>query len=131
VSTGDVGFTAKLLHVCEVYRRSGEKDRFGQPVDANPSLIQGTLTNTYICRVDPGKGGMTMTERSIDVYSVRYMLYTQPDCDIREDDSIRVLDPKTDEVLVPYAKVKQKNKVYDIDGPHHVEIELLSQRGPW
>mgnify|MGYP001573210218 CR=1 FL=1 len=119
------------MHEVEVRRRSGATDRFGQPVDANPTEgATGALVGRFKCRLDPGKGGLVNQERSRDVFEVRHMLYMEPDADVREDDTIKVTDTRTGTVLLPSAKVKVKGTSYDARGAHHLEVEAWVQRGP-
>ncbi len=119
-----------FIHTVEVFRRSGELDRLGQAVDVNPSQYEpGTGIASYPCRLDPGKGGLVMQERAIDVFEVRYMVYTHPDVDIREDDALRVTGVFGEE-LMPPSKVVLKNFSYGEKLPHHLEILCISQRGP-
>ena len=124
-----MAFTGLLCHEAVVHRRSGQVDRFGQPVDANPSQA-GPATSTFPCRLSDGRGGRVMDERSLDVFEVTYLLFADPDADVQEDDNVQVRDPSTGNILLPTAKVKVKETLYNATIPHHLEMLLVSQRGP-
>lgn len=124
-----MAFADLLLHEAQVHRRSGRTDRFGQPVDQNPSQA-GDVTATFPCRLSSGRGGRVNDERSIDVFEVTYQCFALPDADVQEDDNVRVVDPNTGVILLPTAKVKIKETLYDGTGPHHLELLLIAQRGP-
>jgi hypothetical protein len=123
-----MAFADLLCHTVEVYRRSGDVDDLGQPVDANPSQMSGPPTATYPCRLNPKSGGLAMEERSLDVFVQRYTLYTEM-VDIHEDDAVRVLDENGAELL-PISKIYSTNVATGFGGSDHLEIELLSQTGP-
>ncbi len=121
-------FAGLLLHEATVYRRSGDVDRFGQPVDQNPTII-GPVTSTFRCRLTSGRGGRINDERSRDVFEVTYDLFAEVDEDVMEEDTVKVVDPNTGTVLLPYSKVKLKETKYDRTGPHHLELQVVVQRG--
>ena len=124
-------FSDLLIHTVEVYRRTGLKDRFGQPMSVNPrqNISAGeALVHVYPCRVDRGTGGLTMQERSIDVFETMWEMFTNPDVDIRTDDACRVLDEVGNE-LVPMAKCKVKSAAADSAHTHHLEFILWAQSG--
>jgi hypothetical protein len=124
-------FEELLVHRAEVRRRTGRTDRFGQPVDSNPSkLTDDDLVGTHPCRATRGKPGLTNEERSLDVFEALHTVFLKPGVDVREDDAVTVVDPVTGETVVPISKVKVKNVVYDGDGPHHIELVVMAQRGP-
>ena len=123
-------FDELLCHTVTVYRRSGKVDRFGQPVDVNPGQHSGTATSTCKGRLYSGSGGLTMKERSIDVFEETPKLITGPDADINEDDAVKVTDTATGEVLLPITKIKLKSSVHAFGTMHHLEFDLWSQRGP-
>lgn len=120
-----------LIHRVEVYRRSGRTDRFGQPVDVNPRqhAEDEVPIHTYPCRLNRGKGGMVMMERSIDTFETTWCMYCEAGVDIREDDAVRVIDPNTGEVLAPMCRVKVKSSASDRFGTHHLEFDLWAQKG--
>lgn len=120
-------FAGLLLHTAEVYRRSGDVDRFGQPVDQNPTIV-GPLTSSFRCRLTSGRGGRINDERSRDVFEVTYDLFAETDADVMEEDTVKVIDANGT-VLLPYAKVKLKETKYDRTGPHHLELQVVVQRG--
>lgn len=122
-------FTGLLPHEAVVYRRSGRTDRFGQAVDQNPAQA-GDPTGTFRCRLSDGRGGRVMDERSVDVFEVTYTLFADPDADVQEDDNVKVIDPVTGTVLLPTAKVKLKETLYSSGSAHHLQLVLVSQRGP-
>ncbi len=118
-----------LPHTVEVYRRSGETDDFGQPVDANPSQIDtSSPTATYPGRLVNKSGGLTMEERSLDVFVTRFTLFTGV-VDIIESDAVRVLDIDGSEIL-PVAKIESKDLHHAFGTPHHLEISIVTQSGP-
>lgn len=121
-------FAGLLLHTAEVYRRSGDLDRFGQPVDQNPT-ITGPMTSTFRCRLTSGRGGRVNDERSRDVFEVTYDLFAEVGADVMEEDTVKVVDPSTGTVLLPYSKVKLKETKYDLNGAHHLELQVVVQRG--
>jgi hypothetical protein len=123
-------FADLLVHEVEVRRRSGNRDRLGQPTDSNPGKLTGAPVATYPCRLTRSRGGLAMQERSLDVFVNRFNLYTELGVDIREDDGVRVLDPDTGLELLVAAKVLNKTVASDRLGPHHLEFELIVQRGP-
>jgi hypothetical protein len=119
-----------LIHTVEVRRRSGRVDRFGQPIDHNPSRTsEGDYVGSYSGRVYTKSGGLTNEERSRDVFEDLRYLHLEPEADVREDDTVRVSDSDGREV-VPWAKVKQKRFIYDRLTLHHLELVLQIQRGP-
>lgn len=121
-----------LIHRAKIYRRSARTDRFGQNVNQNPQshTSEETLIHTYPCRVNRGKGGLTMMERSVDIFEVTWTMYTGAGVDIREDDAVTVVDPQSGTELVTLAKVKVKSAAANMVGTHHLEFELWSQDGP-
>ncbi len=126
-------FTNLLIHELQVYRRSGDLDRFGQPVDYNPTFA-GALTATYPCRIS-GKsgnqsGGRDTDDYSRDVFEINYRVFVDPDADVREDDTVLVLDPRTSFELMPKAKVTRKSVISDGSATHHLEIDCRVERGP-
>ncbi len=131
-----MAFADLLCHTVEVYRRSarldgppGDVDRFGQPEDANPSQMpDDQLTHTFRARLQPKSGGLTMEERSIDVYTTTLTLYTEM-VDIIEDDILRVLDENGVELL-PKSKIYSKDVAVGFGGSDHLEITLITQSGP-
>lgn len=125
-----MALTDLLVHEVAVYRRSGRRDRFGQEIHVNPSLDPGDLVATYPCRLTRGRGGMVMKERAVDVFEVRFRLYTAPDVDIEEDDSVVVTDPYSGIELLPQSKITNKTYASDGRGVHHAEFDILVQRGP-
>ena len=126
-------FSELLIHELQVYRRSGAVDRFGQPVDANPSQA-GPLTATYSCRISSKSGnqigGRVQDEYSHDVFEVNFRVFVEPTADVREDDTVLVLDPRTGFELMPKAKVWRKSTISDMNDVHHLEIDCRAQRGP-
>jgi hypothetical protein len=122
-------FTSLLPHEAVVHRRTGAVDRFGQPVDQNPAQA-GPETGRFPCRLSSGRGGRVMDERSMDVFEVTYQLFAEADADVQEDDNVEIVDASTGAVLLPIAKVKIKETLYDAGLPHHLELLLVSQRGP-
>lgn len=124
-------FSSLLIHEARIYRRSGRTDRFGQPTDVNPrQATDDDLVHTYPCRITRGTGGLVMRERAIDTFEVMWTMYTDAGVDIREDDAVTVVDPRTGEVLVPTAKVKVKSGASGMDAMHHLEFQLWAQKGP-
>ena len=123
-------FSDLLIHRVEVYARSGRRDRFGQPVDANPGQHSGEVLAAYPCRAHMKAGGLEMEERNIDVFVRVWEVFTDLSADIREDDAVRVIDPRDDSVLVNRAKIKDGEVVYDSSGPHHKEFMVWEQSGP-
>lgn len=121
-----------FIHRVEVYARSGRRDRFGQPVDVNPRQhTEGeTITATYPCRAYMKAGGLTMMERAIDTFESVWMMYTDLSAEIYEDDAVRIVDPRTGAVIVPLAKIKDAETVYDGRGAHHQEFSVWVQSGP-
>jgi hypothetical protein len=126
-----MAFIDLLLQTVEVRRRSGNLDRFGQPVDINPSKTSAAdVVGSYPCRVYTKSGGLVNQERSRDVFEDLRQIFTMPDADIQEDDSLTVTDTLTGAVVLPISKVKLKYVVYDGQGPHHLELDVIVQRGP-
>lgn len=123
-------YTELLIHYVDVRRRTGRVDRFGQPIDDNPSKAAVTdLVGTYAGRVYTKSGGLTNEERSRDVFQELRYLHMEPDADVREDDIVTVRDRDGREVM-PAAKVMDKKPIYDGKGLHHLELVLQVQRGP-
>lgn len=122
-------FVDLLIHELRVYRRTGAVDRFGQPVDANPSQA-GSLTATYRCRLSGKSGGRVNDERSLDVFEVLHRVFLEPEADVREDDTVSVIDPASGYELMPRAKVWRKGVISDGTGIHHLEVDCKVQRGP-
>lgn len=120
-------FAGLLLHTATVYRRSGDLDRFGQPVDQNPSIL-GDEIGSFRCRLTSGRGGRVNDERSRDVFEVTYDLFAEIGADVNEEDTVKVTDAGGT-VLLPYSKVKLKETKYDRNGPHHLELQVVVQRG--
>ena len=121
-------FADLLIHTLEVYRRSGAVDRFGQPVDSNPS-VTGPLTASYRCRLSGKSGGRVNDERSLDVFEVLHRVFVEPTADVQEDDTVRVISAEGVEIM-PRAKVWRKAHISDAIGIHHLEVDCQVQRGP-
>lgn len=121
-----------LLHEVEVYRRSGRTDRFGQPVDVNPRqhVAGENIVARYPCRAYMKSGGLVMQERSIDVFERRWIMYTELDADIREDDAVRIIDPVDGREILEISKISDSEVKYDSIGPHHKEFTIWNQGGP-
>ena len=122
-------FSELLIHTVQVYARSGRTDRFGQPVDSNPSQVSATPTSTYPCRAYRKTGGRVMQERSIDVFEKPWMIFTETSADIYEDDIVRVVDADGNELLDKSA-ITYAETVYDGAGAHHKEFTIIEQSGP-
>jgi hypothetical protein len=126
-------FTNLLIHELQVFRRSGDVDRFGQPVDANPTFA-GPATGSYPCRISSKSGnqsgGRDTDDYSQDVFEINYRVFVDPDADVREDDTVMVLDPRTSYELMPKALVTRKAVVSDGVAAHHLEIDCRVERGP-
>ena len=124
-------FADLLVHEVSVRRRSGRVDRFGQPVDINPGkLTAEDEVATYPCRLYTRSGGLVNQERSRDVFEELRRIFVLPDADINEEDALVVTDPLTGAELLPAAKVKLKHVVYASSEPHHIELDVIVQRGP-
>ncbi len=122
-------FEDLLIHTVEVHRRSGRIDRLGQPVDVNPRQHdQGEPVTTYRCKLTRASGGLTMEERSIDVFQYRWKLYTELGVDIRTDDAVRVLDENMVEIM-PLSKITNKSVSAGLSG-HDLEFIIWTQQGP-
>lgn len=124
-----MAFESLLIHTVEVYRRSGEEDAFGQPVDFNPSQVTGDPVHTFPCRLNRKTGGVAMEERSRDVFLTQNVIFTMPGIDIREDDAVRVLD-ETGAELLPMSKIDSKDFATDLSTTHHWEIKIITMTGP-
>lgn len=125
-----MSFASLLIHTVEVYRRSGEEDAYGQPVDFNPSSIPPVNpTHTFPCRLNRKTGGVAMEERSRDVFLTQNVIFTMPGIDIREDDAVRVLDENGAELL-PMSKIDSKDFSPGLAGTHHWEIKIITMTGP-
>lgn len=125
-------FVGLLPHTVQVYRRTGETDRFGQAKSQNPRqhTVDGeTLVHTYPGRAYMKSGGLAFAERAVDAFEREYMVFLDIGCDIQEDDAIRVLGA-TGEVVFGLAKVKDSAVVYAYGEAHHVEIRAWEQSGP-
>lgn len=127
-----------LIHTVQVYRRTESSpgvrvtDRFHQEESVNPRQheVDGeTLHGTYPCRLTRGRGGLTMMERSVDVFETRFKLYTMLNVDINADDAVRVLD-ETGAELLGISKIAIKSQAADALGGHHLEFDIWSQGGP-
>ena len=90
-------FADLLIHTLEVYRRaenpdgSPVTDRFGQPLSSNPRQHQDdgeTLVHTYPCRAYMNAGGLVMAERMIDTFERQFVVYTDTNVDINENDAL-------------------------------------------
>lgn len=125
------GIEHLLVHRVERHRRSGRIDRFNQPVDVNPRQnTADEATTEYACRAYQKSGGLSMQERSIDVFERRWIMHTALDADIQEDDSVRVYDPITGRELFGLSKIFSSEVKYDMQGPHHLEFTIWNQGGP-
>lgn len=125
------GYETFLIHEVEVRRRPDAVDRFGQAVGRNPSqLAAQDPDHTLQGRLDKGRGGYVMNERSADVYEVRHMLFVDKNADIREDDAVTVNDPATGRTLLDMGRILLKNHIYMGTEPHHIECTVSVQRGP-
>ncbi len=123
-------FATLLPQTVEVYGRSGQVDRFGQPVDSNPR--QNTLgrpIGSWPCKAYMKSGGLVNQERSLDVFERVHYVLTQLDCDLQENDAVRVLD-QDGEIFVHLAIVKDSEVKYAGLKPHHKEFCLIEQSGP-
>ena len=118
-------FKVLLVQTLEVYRRSGKIDRLGQPIEPN----LGDPFASYPCRMTSGTGGETNTERSRDLLEVLHTCFVAPEADVREDDTVRIMNPDATELLA-LSDVKLKRQVYNGIELHHLELKLEVQRGP-
>jgi hypothetical protein len=126
-----MAFDALLIHTVEVYTRSGRTDRFGQAVDSNPRQHTAgeNVIATYPCRAYQKSGGMTMQERSIDVFVRIWEVFFGLDADIRENDAVRVL-AADGSVIINLAKVQSSATIYAAGAGHHKEFTIWEQSGP-
>jgi hypothetical protein len=126
-----VALNQLLIHTLEVYRRTGETDRFGQPKSQNPRqhTVSGeTLIHTYPCRAYMSAGGLVMQERMIDTFERQFTVYTDIDVDIHEDDALRCVGVDG-HVIFGLSKIKDSETKYDARGPHHCEYTIWEQAG--
>lgn len=125
-----MSFEALLTHKVEVYRRSGDVDEYGQPVDQNPSQIPlGDPLHIFPCRLNIKSGGLAMEERSRDVFLTKNVIFTMPNIDIEEDDAVRVLDENGNELL-PISKIDLRETYTASTSAHHWEIQIVTMAGP-
>ena len=123
-------FSSLLPQTVEVYARSGQVDRFGQPVDSNPRQNKlGRLIGSYPCRVYAKSGGLVNQERSLDVFERVWAMLTELSADIQENDAVRVIAPGG-AIEVNLAVIKDSGVIYTGDKAHHKEFTLLEQSGP-
>lgn len=125
-------FRDLLIHTVEVYRRTGAADRFGQPQSVNPRQHQvggETLVHTYPCRAYMNAGGLKFAERTIDTFERQFVVYTDIDVDISEDDALRVIGVDG-HIIIGLSKIKDSETKYDANGPHHCEYTVWEQAGP-
>lgn len=121
-----------LIHSLQVYRRSGETDRFNQPKSVNPRQHQvdgESLVHTYPCRAYMSAGGLVFNEKDIDTFERQFTVYTDIGVDIHEDDAVRCVGVDG-HVIFGLAKVKDSETKYDKTGPHHCEYTVWEQAGP-
>ena len=133
-----MSFSRLLIHKLEVYRREKDGDgnplvdRFGQELSINPRdhQVDGeTLVHTYPCRAYMKSGGLLMNERMVDTFERYFVVYTDVDVDIREDDALRCIGVDG-HIIFGLLKIKDSETKYDSRGPHHCEFTVWEQAGP-
>lgn len=127
-----------LIHKLEVYRRAEDgdgnrlTDRFGQELAVNPRQHEvggETLVHTYSCRAYMKTGGLLMNERMVDTFQRYFVVFTDIDVDINEDDACRCIGVDG-HVIFDLLKIKDSETKYDSRGPHHCEFTMWEQSGP-
>lgn len=119
-----MSYDALLVHTAEVRRKTGRADRFGQPVEANPSAAADAI---YDCRLTMARGGERYQDRSRGVVEEQFRLFLQPDAELFESDRVTVRN-RDGRILVLNADVTYVSAPEDATGPHHIEAKLRSQR---
>lgn len=123
----DDQFAGLLIHTATVLRRregppgEQQKDPFGQPT-RNPDP-----DHALPCRCSRGSGSERNNDRSRDVIVVNYKLFLDAGADLREDDTVTVVDADGG-VICEGAEVDFVDSVYDGDSEHHREAKLIVQR---
>ena len=126
-----------LIHTLKVYRRTEtngvrDTDRFGQELAVNPRQHESdgeTLVHTYKCRAYQKSGGLLLNERMVDTFQRYFMVYTEIDVDINEDDALECLGVDGHS-LFGLLKIQSSETKYDSRGPHHCEFVCIEQSGP-
>jgi hypothetical protein len=121
-----VAYSDLLPHVAEVRRRSGQKDRFGQPLEPEANRFADAV---YRCRLSNGSGGERFTDRSRDVVVHTHKLYLEQGAELFEADRVTVRHGSTGQVLATNADVTDVIIAEDAFGPHHIEAKLTAIRG--
>lgn len=122
----DDQFAGLLIHTATVLRRregppgEQQKDPFGQPKSGAPA-------HSVPCRCSRGSGSERNSDRSRDVIVVNYKLFLDAGADVREDDTVTVVD-QTGEVICENAEVDFVDRVYDGEDEHHREAKVVVQR---
>ena len=113
-----------LIHTVEVRRRSGQKDRFRQPVEPRGNRYADRV---YMGRLDAGSGGERHTDRTRDVVEFTHKLFLEAGAELYEADQVTVTDGRGT-TLVTMADVQEVQTFDDDLGPHHVEAKIKAVR---
>ena len=120
-----MSFADQLVHRADVMRRQSELDRFGQPRER-----WSAVETDVHCRVSRMRGGETSTERMRETYDVTHRVFLAVGSSVAEDDQLVVRNQAGDEILSD-ARIVRRHVVYaGVEGPHHLELEVSSLRGP-
>lgn len=118
-----MSYDALLIHTVEVRRQGGE-DRFGQPLRPNPS---GPADNVYPGRLSTIRGSERYRDGSRGTVSGSSRIFLPLGVDISESDWVTVRNQDGD-LLVEGANVVHVSRPEGIAGPHHIEVEVSTQR---
>lgn len=122
-------------HRMNVYRDTGQRDRFGQRdmqvFQTERGLLGMAPTAADIrCRAETPTGGGRWEERSVLVFVVNWKIFVDPNADVNEADRVHVYEPVHKGILVPDGIVMLITPVYAMDIIHHLEIQVQTVRGP-
>ena len=118
-----------MPHRLKVWRDTGQRDRFGQRVQEIVPTENGLLgmkqTATDIrCRLTGGAGARAFDERSVNVIAGTATIFCDPGADVNEADRVQVYEPTHGDILIPDGIVTLIKRVWAMEIPHHMEINV-------
>jgi hypothetical protein len=120
--------TALLIKLADTYRRSGDKDYFGQPAgDGDAGPADEIYLSDLPCWVSVGSGGEQGGSETMDVVGVTYSVTFRLGHDITEKDTI-ILKNADGSLIAPKANISQVRIANDGDGPHHMVVTCKVER---
>lgn len=120
-----MSFDSLLVHRGTVRRRVAGTDRFGDKLEEHVDYATNIPCRLTVSSLGGGfanLGGERLDETSTVVMEDR-RVYFPPGVDVREDDTVTVVDPRTGATLVEDANLAFVRRIFDGQGnEHHVEV---------